>query len=97
MNNAADACSATGANNAEADNANADSIYIDATNYKLVVANDPFHPGQLINLLIDPDSIESAQVIGYGNLDNVRTPIVRLFYKNGTVEEVFDRDELFRV
>lgn len=73
------------------------SIYIDTTNYKLVVANDPFHPGQLINLLIDSDSIESAQVIGYGMLDNSRTPIVRLFYKNGTVEEVFDRDELFRI
>ena len=97
MNSAADASAADADSTADANKANADAEYIDTTNYKLVVANDPFHPGQLIKLLIDPDSVESAQVIGYGGLDGVQTPIVRLFYKNGTVEEVFDRDELFRV
>ena len=95
--NSANANSAASAENTA--NANTDSStdadvnnteYVDATKYKLVVANDPFHPGQLIKLLIDPHSIESAQVIGYGDLDNVRTPIVRIFYKNGTVEEAFD-------
>ena len=54
------------------------------------MTNDPFHPGQLVNLLIEAEEITSAQLMGYGVLDNVRTPIVRLFYKNGTVEDVFD-------
>ena len=54
------------------------------------MANDPFHPGQLVNLLIEAKEITSAQLMGYGVLDNVRTPIVRLFYKNGTAEDVFD-------
>lgn len=54
------------------------------------MANDPFHPGQLVNLLIEAEEITSAQLMGYGSLDEVQTPIVRLFYKNGTVEDVFD-------
>ena len=54
------------------------------------MTNDPFHPGQLVNLLIEAEEITPAQLMGYGVLDNVRTPIVRLFYKNGTVEDVFD-------
>lgn len=54
------------------------------------MANDPFHPGQLVNLLIEAEEITSAQLMGYGSLDEVQTPIIRLFYKNGTVEDVFD-------
>ena len=54
------------------------------------MANDSFHPGQLVNLLIEAEEITSTQLMGYGVLDNVRTPIVRLFYKNGTAEDVFD-------
>ena len=54
------------------------------------MTNDPFHPGQLVNLLIEAEEITSAQLMGYGSLDEVQTPIVRLFYKNGTVEDVFD-------
>lgn len=64
--------------------------YIDATGYKLIVANDPFHPGQLAELLIDPASVTSAQPLGYGVLDDVQTPVVRLFYENGQAEDVFD-------
>lgn len=54
------------------------------------MANDPFHPGQLVNLLIDKEEITSTQLMGYGMLDNSRMPIVRLFYKNGMAEDVFD-------
>lgn len=54
------------------------------------MANDPFHPGQLVKLLIEMEEITSAQLMGYGVLDDVRTPIVRLFYQNGTAEDVFD-------
>ncbi len=64
--------------------------YIDASGYRLIVANDPFHPGQLAELLIDPASVTSAQLMGYGNLDGVQVPIVRLFYENGPAEDVFD-------
>lgn len=67
-----------------------DVIYIDATKYVNIVANDPFHPGQLRNLLIDPASVTSAQFMGYGDLDNAKCPIVRLFYENGLTEDVFD-------
>jgi hypothetical protein len=56
----------------------------------LIVANDPFHPGQLVSLLIDPASVTSSQQMGYGVLDNSRTPVVRLFYENGQAEDVFD-------
>ena len=56
----------------------------------LVVANDPFHPGQLIQLLMDPESVTSAQFMGYGVLDEVQTPVMRLFYENGQAEDVFD-------
>lgn len=56
----------------------------------MIVANDPFHPGQLAELLIDPASVTSAQLMGYGNLDGVQVPIVRLFYENGPAEDVFD-------
>lgn len=55
-----------------------------------IIANDPFHPGQLVNLLIDPQEITSAQLMGYGTLDNAKVPIVRLTYKNGLAEDVFD-------
>lgn len=65
-------------------------IYVDATGYKLIVANDPFHPGQLAELLIDPASVTSSQMMGYGVLDEVQTPVVRLFYENGQTEDVFD-------
>ena len=54
------------------------------------MANDPFHPGQLVNLLIEKEEITSTQLMGYGSLDGVHTPIVRLFYKNGAAEDVFD-------
>ena len=54
------------------------------------MANDPFHPGQLVNLLIEKEEITSTQLMGYGMLDNSRMPIVRLFYKNGAAEDVFD-------
>ena len=54
------------------------------------MTNDPFHPGQLVNLLIEAEEITSAQLMGYGVLENSRTPIVRLFYKNGMAEDVFD-------
>ena len=64
--------------------------HIDATGYVLIVANDPFHPGQLAELLIDPASVTSSQQMGYGVLDNVQTPVVRLFYENGQAEDVFD-------
>ena len=64
--------------------------YIDATGYRLIVANDPFHPGQLAELLIDPASVTSAQFMGYGNLDEVQVPVMRLFYENGQAEDVFD-------
>ena len=56
----------------------------------LVVANDPFHPGQLAELLMDPESVTSAQFMGYGNLDGVQIPVMRLFYENGQAEDVFD-------
>jgi len=65
-------------------------IYIDATQYKLIVANAPFHPGQLAQLLIDPASVTSSQMMGYGVYEDSRTPIVRLFYENGQTEDVFD-------
>jgi hypothetical protein len=55
-----------------------------------IVASDPFHPGALARLLIDPASITSAQFMGYGVLDEVQTPVVRLFYENGLAEDVFD-------
>ena len=54
------------------------------------MANDSFHPGQLVKLLIETKEITSAQLMGYGTLDNAKVPIVRLFYKNGTAEDVFD-------
>ena len=69
---------------------NDDGIYIDATAYVSVVANDPFHPGQLLSLLIDASDVVSAQLMGYGVLDNVRTPVVRLIYENGQAEDVYD-------
>lgn len=65
-------------------------IVVDATNYVGIVANDPFHPGQLRTILIDPEEITSAQQMGYGVLDNNKTPIVRLIYRNGQAEDVFD-------
>ena len=65
-------------------------MYIDATKYVGIVANDPFHPGQLRSLLIDPASVTSAQFMGYGDLDNTKCPVVRLFYENGLAEDVFD-------
>lgn len=67
-----------------------DVIYIDATKYVSVVANDPFHPGQLRNLLIDPASTTSTQFMGYGDLDGTKCPVVRLFYENGLAEDVYD-------
>ena len=54
------------------------------------MANDSFHPGQLVKLLIEAKEITSAQLMGYGGLNGVQTPIVRLFYKNGAAEDVFD-------
>lgn len=65
-------------------------IYVDATKYVPIVANDPFHPGQLAKVLIDPEQIASVAEIGYGVLDNVRTPIVQLNYMDGQSEQVFD-------
>jgi len=55
-----------------------------------IVANDPFHPGQLVKLLIDPASTTSAQLMGYGDLDGTKCPVVRLFYENGLAEDVYD-------
>ena len=63
---------------------------MDATKYVSVVANSPLHPGELGTLLIDPASVTSSQVMGYGNLDNAQVPVVRLFYENGLAEDVFD-------
>ena len=65
-------------------------MYIDATKYVCVTANDPFHPGALARLLIDPASVTSAQFMGYGDLDGTKCPVVRLFYENGLAEDVFD-------
>ena len=42
---------------------------IDATQY----ANDPFHPGALV----DPASVVSAQFMGYGDLDETKCSVVR--------------------
>lgn len=67
-----------------------DEIVIDATNYMGVVASNPFHPDSLVSLLIDPQEITSTQLMGYGTLDNTRVPVVRLIYKNGLTEDVFD-------
>ena len=69
---------------------NDDVIVIDATQYVGIVANDPFHPGRLHSLLIDPASVTSAQFMGYGDLDGTKCPVVRLFYENGSAEDVFD-------
>ena len=69
---------------------NDDVIVIDATQYVGIVANDPFHPGTLVSLLIDPASVTSAQFMGYGDLDETKCPVVRLFYENGLAEDVFD-------
>ena len=55
-----------------------------------IVANDPFHPGQLRNVLIDPASTPSAKLMGYGDLDGTKCPVVRLFYENGLAEDVYD-------
>ena len=58
---------------------------IDATQYVGIVANDPFHPGRLHSLLIDPASVTSAQFMGYGDLDGTKCPV-----ENGLAENVFD-------
>ena len=55
-----------------------------------IVHNDPFHPGELRTVLIDPNEIASGQMMGYGVLYGKDTPVVRLIYKNGTAEDVFD-------
>lgn len=52
-------------------------------NYVNVIANDPFSPGHVCMVGIDPKSTTSVKFMGYGNLDNTQVPIVRLTYKNG--------------
>lgn len=52
-------------------------------NYVNVIANDPFSPGHVCMIGIDPKSTTSVKFMGYGNLDNTQVPIVRLTYKNG--------------
>jgi hypothetical protein len=59
-------------------------------NYVNVIANDPFSPGHVCMVGIDPESITSVKSMGYGNLDNTQVPIVRLTYKNGWTEDVLD-------
>lgn len=65
-------------------------IVVDATKFVSVVASDAFHPSRLVTLLIDPEEITSTQLMGYGVLNDIETPIVRLIYKNGQAEDVFD-------
>ena len=65
-------------------------IFVDATKYVSVVANDAFHPSRLTTMLINPEEIASIELVGYGVLDNSKTPIVQLNYKNGWSEQVFD-------
>lgn len=55
-----------------------------------VLANDPFHPGQLTTQLIDPLTIASTQLLGYGDSPYGRQPVVRLIYTNQSAEDVFD-------
>lgn len=59
-------------------------------NYVNVIANDPFSPGHVCMIGIDPKSTTSVKFMGYGNLDNTQVPIVRLTYKNGWTEDVLD-------
>lgn len=75
---------------AKATQNNDDVIVIDATKYVCIVCNDPFHPGALHTVLIDPASVTSSQMMGYGELDGTSSPVVRLIYENGMTEDVFD-------
>ena len=59
---------------------------IDATNYIPVICNDPFHPGSLTTVYIDPNSVTSAQYLG----ESEKGSVVRLFYNNGLAEDVYD-------
>jgi hypothetical protein len=54
------------------------------------LGEDPFHPGQLVKVYEDAAQIASAQLMGYGVLDGINTPVVRLFYDNGSARDVFD-------
>ena len=54
------------------------------------MCNDPFHPGQLHTVVMAAKDIQSHQFMGYGMLDNARTPVQRLIFINGTAEDVFD-------
>lgn len=60
--------------------------------YTTVVINDPFNPGSLAKVFIDTNDVASASLVGHGVLDGIDTPIMRLTYKNGTKEDLFDVD-----
>lgn len=51
-----------------------------------MISNDPFHPGSLTTVYIDPNSVTSARYLGEGEQGSV----VRLFYNNGLAEDVYD-------
>lgn len=70
-------------------------ITLDLTEYVSVVANDPFSPGHVCRVGIDPKSVTSAQLMGYGTLDDAKVPIVRLTYNNGLTEDVFDVEQIW--
>lgn len=75
---------------ASRESGSAQSETIDTSSYIAVVANDPFHPGRFVTLYMDANEVASAQMMGYGNLDGRQVPVVRVFYNNGTAEDVFD-------
>lgn len=56
----------------------------------MVIARDSFHPESLAKVIIDRNETSSTQLLGYGVLDNKKCPIVRIIYKDGNVEDVFD-------
>ena len=56
-----------------------------------VITNDPFNPGLLVATIINSKDIVSKQLIGYGNLDGIKTPVYRFTYEDGLSEDVFDK------
>ena len=59
------------------------------------ITGDPFHPGRLVKVWDERDNIASAQFMGYGVLDDVQTPIMRLILTNGSAIDVFDADGIW--
>lgn len=63
--------------------------------YVKYVAGDHFHPGRAVTIITDKNDITSAQFMGYGVLDDVQTPVVRLQFNNGSTEDVFDVERIW--